>query len=79
MKAFYESNRITILNPHVTEKSRFMYFQGMLRKTVVLKVLGNSWKRVFSRVHFKQFEISNLPSMNTLKTVSANVSCEFSR
>ena len=75
-----------MLNLHASEKNRFIHFPEdvqkncwMFRKTAVLKVLGNPWKSVFSRVPFRQFKISNLPSMNILKTVSsANVSCEFS-
>ena len=51
----------------------------MFRKAAVLKVLGKSWKSVFDRIPFRQFEISNVPYMNILETVStANVSCEFS-
>ena len=52
----------------------------MCQNTAVLKVSENSQWDVFSRVLFKQFELSNLPAIPILKTDSTgNVSCECSK
>ena len=49
----------------------------MFREITVLKVSENSKKNIFSSVHFRQFGLSNLPPITTLKTDSmANVSFE---
>ena len=51
----------------------------MFRKTLLLKVSGKSKKDIFSSAPLRKFELSNLPSINILKTVSTtNVSYEFS-
>lgn len=51
----------------------------MFGKAVVLKVLKNSQKNIFSRILFKQFDISNIPPINTLKTESiVNIASECS-
>ena len=51
----------------------------MFGKAVALKILKNSQKNIFSRILFKQFDISNIPPINTLKTESiVNIASECS-
>ena len=50
------SRSYTLLN-----KTTSYIFQEMLKKTSLLKVLENFQKKLFSRVPFYQWELSNLP------------------
>ena len=60
------------------KKSLYIFFRECLEKTAVLKVSGNFQKNVFFGVPFNQFELSNLPRIPILETVSAaNVSWEL--
>ena len=55
-----------------------MYFSGDVQKNAVLKISKDSKKNVLNNVFFKQFELSNLSPIITLRKTDSitNVSCE---
>ena len=65
-----------MLNLHASEKNHFIHFPEDAQKICCFESFRKILESTFSKVPFRLLEISNLQSMNTLKTVStANVFC----
>ena len=73
MESHYQDNKITIENLNIYKKNHFMHFPGDVQKNPCFENFG------FLNFLFKQFELSNLSPITTLKTDSiTNVPCECS-